>query len=67
MDDKLKACPFCGGDAMISRRPLSFNRMFDDDGEKAYHIACSKCWVRTIESMDKESVIKDWNRRTPNE
>lgn len=59
---ELKRCPFCGGEAMISCRSLHFNHMFDD-GEKAYHIACSKCWVRTPEATDEESVKKAWNRR----
>ena len=62
MSDKLKPCPFCGGDAMLIGRPLHFNHMFDD-GERAYHIECSLCWVRTPEVTDEESAVNSWNRR----
>lgn len=55
---KLKPCPFCGGEAHISK----------DDGY--YTIRCSKCpadfgryWFPSG-NRKKDEMIKTWNRRT---
>lgn len=63
MNEKIRPCPFCGGQAILIGRELYFSQT----NEKSYHIECSKCMVRTVEVMDKESVVKHWNRRAENE
>lgn len=57
MSDKLKPCPFCGGEAMLNyfgSRPISY-----------YQISCSECGCRQASSIHKESVINTWNTRKP--
>ena len=56
---ELKPCPFCGGQAILIGRELYFSQT----NKKSYHIECSKCLVRTVEVMGKESVVKAWNWR----
>ena len=57
MKDKLKPCPFCGGEAKIVSRRYSF---YSD--EKLYHIEC-KCGITTRECLYLKSLEEYWNRR----
>ena len=57
MPNKLKPCPFCGGEAKIEKHE-----------EYSYIVRCTKCpcdigrhWYRR-----KQDAKKDWNRRTEN-
>lgn len=60
MSEKLKHCPFCGGDAELS----NFETMSE--------VICKKCGAksRLIESSSKycsdEKAIEAWNRRIEN-
>lgn len=64
--DKLKPCPFCGGEAAI-RSTISGNR-------GSVHCYCKKCSSSTKSFDDYESdgsfffkAIEAWNRRTKDE
>ena len=52
MNDKLKPCPFCGGEAMI------------DDTQRFYWIICHKCGMQFGDYYNREDLIEDWNTRT---
>lgn len=54
MTDKLKPCPFCGGEAII--HGYGFNQ---------YSVGCSECWVETNRTAGVESAVKQWNIRKP--
>ena len=50
MDEKLKSCPFCGGEA-------------DEYAEDGYlQIECRKCGARSRKDSDMDA-IKAWNQR----
>ena len=66
--EKLKPCPFCGGEARVDR--------YNDEYCRDYYLfftRCQDCKVRTPEihshiddsSGAYERAIKVWNRRTP--
>jgi len=65
MSDKLKPCPFCGGeDIGISRiyidplsDPLSSGRLPDE-----VYVGCISCGIGFTEETEEEA-IKAWNRR----
>lgn len=60
MSNKLKPCPFCGGEAKIYRGAF-----------ESYRAECKKCGVATMLCLDapKNSgeleAIEIWNKRTP--
>ena len=54
-DLKLLPCPFCGGEATLRK----------SEETKLYHIACFECGCRQDSSYKAESVINNWNTRTP--
>lgn len=66
MSNKLKKCPFCGGEAKLFQTPLNCK-----DKRIIYVVACSNCRLQTREieanqSDDKfaiKSVVKLWNLR----
>lgn len=56
-DNRLKKCPFCGGEAWLEHIPFP-------DGDVWYTPQCSECscgWNRNYET--KEDAIEDWNKR----
>lgn len=62
--DRLKPCPFCGGEAQIERAT--------EVGENAYVVACQRpiCMASSkvvVALMDDVTslLIEAWNRRTP--
>ena len=60
--DKLKPCPFCGGEAVI----VNIDFYIDNSGG-TYGIRCTKC--RACSSMrcdSEEKAIEAWNRRVEN-
>ena len=56
MTDKLKPCPFCGGEA---RR--YYGHM------DCYGITCKKCSAKIYGYANKASAARAWNRRANNE
>ena len=65
MTDKLKHCPFCGGEAELFEIKGVGNDML------AYMVGCteSNCEIRPSvqKEPDKEGTIKLWNRRADND
>lgn len=49
--EKLKCCPFCGGDAEIKSSLLN------------HWIKCLKCGIETKTKLCKKEAIAAWNRR----
>lgn len=59
MDNKLKPCPFCGGEAQLI-------------GHSPYSVTCRKCRATTVICNTPDVAIDAWNNRvqptfTPNE
>jgi len=54
MSEKLKSCPFCGGEAFVWHKG------------RILWIGCSKCPVstHTVWEERKEEMIRAWNTRT---
>ena len=58
MTEKLKPCPFCGGEAFWAA---------DTSWEKiTYSIYCSECGIETLQFKTKKAVRSAWNRRIDN-
>lgn len=62
--DKLKPCPFCGGEAFIFVIPPHKHRIvpLPDYAGEAF-VECTKCTC-AMSADTKEEAIKAWNRRT---
>lgn len=52
MSDKLKSCPFCGGEAEM------IETLFCD-----YKVECEKCGASTSYCDSEEMAVEAWNRR----
>lgn len=61
MTDKLKPCPFCGGNAKV--RETGY-RKWDGSHRRFYIVECECCTVN-IENDKKEEAITSWNTRKP--
>lgn len=57
MTEKLKSCPFCGGEAQIS------NEQYKPTRTQAYFIECTNCLAASNLSFNLHDVIKEWNTR----
>ena len=55
MPEKLKPCPFCGGEDIIMCREETFIR--------GYYCRCKSCGCRTMHFSKEEYVLTTWNRR----
>ncbi len=53
MNETLKPCPFCGGNAIFSQTEMA----------GLYSIECEKCGARTDYHYNFNNVIENWNRR----
>ena len=51
VNDELRKCPFCGGNAYI------------DLYDRSYTAVCGNCFATTYEFKDKEDCIRAWNNR----
>ena len=61
MNDKLKPCPFCGGEAKVSKYEIITNM-------PTHSVHCADCYSRTWGMFDKEKqAIEAWNRRVNDE
>ena len=56
MYNKLKPCPFCGGEAELYQSYCGY-----------YQIECHQCSARSCTAVEKESVISNWNMRSTTE
>lgn len=57
MTEKLRECPFCGGEARLKRGAMN----------GCYFVECSICKIGTEIRPGKEGVSTDWNTRTADE
>ena len=61
MSEKLKPCPFCGGEASLS---VDTEAVRDTENKLwAYQITCNKCCATTGLCWSEELAIKAWKRR----
>ena len=61
MSDKLKPCPFCGGEAKL----VGF---VDDEEEERWSALCPQCGIGlVIEWREEKYAIEKWNRRANKE
>lgn len=59
INNELKSCPFCGGNAEI----VSFNVFCD----KAYYCKCTNCEAEIkAPSFSEQEAIESWNKRIAN-
>ena len=58
IDEVLKPCPFCGGNARL----IPFKSVFMYNGSGAY-VSCALCEARTKLAVSKDKAIEEWNRR----
>ena len=59
---KLKPCPFCGGEAVIS---VDTDAITDTEGRVwAYTAVCNKCAASSGLTFTVEKAIEVWNKRT---
>lgn len=61
MSEKLKPCPFCGGEA----ESKSSVDIFGHEG--FFSVLCRKCYARTDYYETEAEVIEAWNRRADEE
>lgn len=56
MAEKLKPCPFCGGEASLCSTGFATK-------DNYYLIHCKGCGCKQLVSIHREKVIEAWNRR----
>lgn len=62
MNEKLKPCPFCGGEAHIAKHSFyeKTTRSFSD---KTFGVICEECYTSGWQFYKtQESAIEAWNR-----
>ena len=60
MNEELKCCPFCGGEAKIHKSQQDiFGRLKD-----CYSVFCTECCCQTQYSLSETEAAQDWNKRT---
>lgn len=55
MTDKLRECPFCGGDAMLRNRCMNTQN----------YVVCENCGAVSKITETESDAIKAWNNRKP--
>lgn len=59
--DKLKPCPFCGGEAKVEHEYYSnFTKI-------NYCVSCFSCFSSTFDFDTEQEAIEAWNRRVGEE
>lgn len=54
--DKLKPCPFCGGEAKTGTTLFGIR-------SGLIFVYCKKCYASSLDYKTKEDAIEAWNRR----
>ena len=69
MTDKLKPCPFCGGEAKYQTKTkcLGHGEYFDFVFISCVDCGCSVKSKKPYDQDQKQTVTKNWNRRADNE
>lgn len=62
MENELKRCPFCGGEALLQKQ-----RVNGDDRFTYSWVLCIDCLGQTRRYLSAKSAIETWNRRWPDE
>lgn len=62
-DEVLLPCPFCGGEAALSKFDANANIALAKPLHM-YRVTCLDCQVRTATHVLKHSAINNWNQRT---
>lgn len=57
MNEELKPCPFCGGNAIVAEVDS------EEIGCKLNMVCCEDCGISTPGSEDASAVIEIWNKR----
>ena len=66
MDDALKPCPFCGGEARLLEWPdIGFVPEGEEPEPSTWFVDCSGCEGGHPPRYDREEAIAAWNRRAP--
>ena len=58
MMNKLKPCPFCGGNANTYHNPFTVAE---------HYVSCNNCNAKTDVYFKKKQAIEAWNRRANDE
>ena len=58
MQEKLKPCPFCGGEARL----ISLHNCFGLSGVR-WIVECIKCGCKTSKEISDHDAKEKWNRR----
>lgn len=69
---KLKPCPFCGGEAKLSKFTMresvkDQHGIFPGKEYPVCRVVCTSCGTRTAQWDSEEEAIAAWNRRDGNE
>ena len=59
--EKLKPCPFCGGEAKCIN-----TRIVDNHDNPFWWVLCNECDANTGMYVNRVDAIKTWNRRAKN-
>lgn len=57
-DVELKRCPFCGSDKAAYKKDYDLSSPY-------IHVVICNCGARSPDAKNKETAIKNWNRRSP--
>lgn len=63
LDDFLKPCPFCGGEAVIHNCAEVENESLKVVLTDKVGVHCKHCGIATLPLPDEETAIEAWNRR----
>ena len=67
MMDKLKPCPFCGGQQLYDNIGVHYDESGLSDVRYFYSVVCINCGCRTASFEQKLNAIESWNRRVSDE
>ena len=59
MENKLKPCPFCGGEALLD---VDYQTPFGNI--QLFYVICRSCLAKSRKETRKDIAVEIWNRRT---